>query len=108
MSGDGTGAGAEIERPAVVREQSCGAAGQLLALDPGHIDAGRYVQRLAAEQDRAGDPGQWLTLLPPAKPRLERGLVGGGGENLGRLLGGGDATSRDEPVDDGGKDGIGD
>jgi hypothetical protein len=108
MSGDGTGASAEIDRSAVVREQSRGSAGQLLALDPGDIDAWRYVQRPAAEQERAGDPGRWLTPISPEKPRLERVLVGRSGEELGCLLGGGDATSRLEPVDYGSEDGIGD
>jgi hypothetical protein len=66
------------------------------------------VQRPAAEQERADDPGQWLTPLSPEKPRLERVLVGRSGEELGCLLVGGDATSRLEPVDCGSEDGIGD
>jgi hypothetical protein len=66
------------------------------------------VQPQAAEHDRARDPGQWLTLLPPANPLFEGGLVGGTGEELGCFLGGGDATGRDEPVDKRLEDGIGD
>jgi hypothetical protein len=79
VSGDGTGAGAQVDHQAVVREQGGGMSGQLLALGPGDIDARRHVERLAAEQERIGDPGRRLTPLPPAKPRLERGRVGGGG-----------------------------
>jgi hypothetical protein len=88
-------------------EQGRGAVGQPLALNPGGIDAWRHVQRPAAEQDRSCDPCRWLALLPPAEPRLERGLVRSGGNELGRFLGGGDAAGLDEPVDYGREDGIG-
>ncbi len=107
MSRDGTGSGAEVEGPAVVREQRGGAAGQRFGLASGDVDAGRQVQRLPAESQGARDPRRWFTTFPPADPSFEGGGVGCRGDELGRLSRGVDATGRDEPLDDCGTDGIG-
>jgi hypothetical protein len=95
VGGNCANAGAEIERPAVVGEQRRSSTGPFLALASRDVHARCHVQYLTAEQDLAGDPGWWLTLLPATQPCFERGLIGSGGQEFGRFLFGGDG---DRPI----------
>ena len=90
---------AEIDGPAPLGEYRTASPRKFLALDPGYVDTPVHVQRPAAELQCAGYPGQRFPLLAPAKPRVERGQVGGGAEELVGLLLGGNAPCGDEAVD---------
>ena len=55
---------------------------------------------LATEDDRVRDPCQRFTLLTATQPRFEGRLVGSRRHEGGRLLTGGHAASRHEPISD--------
>ena len=68
--GDGTGPRAQVDRRAGRRQQLHGAAGQLLGLPAGHVDAGIDAELEVAEGDAAGDPGQrFAREAAPARAR---------------------------------------
>ena len=102
VSGDGPDAGAQVERQSVVGQERRGPASQLLGLASRHVHARGDVQRLVAEAEGAEDPRRGLTRLAAAQPGLERGGVGGGGQEGVRLLHGGDAAGGRQAIDDAG------
>lgn len=91
-------AGADIEGSTVLRKQSRGAPGKLLALRARDIDAGHELHDAPAEHNLAGDPTGWFTAFPATQPRFERDRVGSLGDEQGGLLVRGDAAGRDESV----------
>jgi hypothetical protein len=89
--GDRTGPRAQIDRRAGRRQQIDGAASELLGVPAGHVDAGIDAELHVAERGAAGDPRQRFTREAALDECVQKpDIVAGGGNELMRLLVGGD------------------
>ena len=85
--GQGPGPGAEIDRRTAAGQALGGAAGQLLAVGTGYVDAGIDADFQAAESRPPRDPGEWLAAEATFnEPVEELGIAARPGEQQPRLI----------------------